>query len=596
MGQTNKKKLESREARLKEMPQSERLLKSALIKKKEGRVLDASEKHALKMHSENGEILRLWEKLRATTTSTSSSASSSSTPASSPSEGTEISTEKSSVAVKKSTAYEDKYPIVSQLMKLIEPKFESLVRTPTISRVLQSMVKYGSQEDVHTMASWLTKDLLECATGAYGHFVCVAVLRHATRETFQILLAAFLPIIPQLVHHKFGVQVLHSAYTSRWCTVEDRNSLLLSIFKDNASVMRRWEGYPILEHVLQKNKDIQRRLLTRLFTLVEKLISQKEAIGFPFVQRLAYAFLLTGTRDEVSELCDTLRPFVATTIATTREGGPLASLAFSLTHPKKKKEILRDVHGNLGVLTTNKYSAPFVAHLFDFLYDGQLLTKYLVHDMTEHIEQVVNNEYGYRILMHLLTPDLNRKQRFLFPHWISEHNLFSEQNADWNHHTWLTAEYEPEQIEVCSKPAISSHLLSLPSLVRAFLVCATREKGATKLNRYHASLIAREILLVVESHPAYKVAFALTPTEVSSLKKLAPAAGANKREREEEGEEKINAAPRKALKKEKELKIAEEESKRTAKKKRNKVIKGPKEAKRATEKVSSKKRSKAKKL
>lgn len=559
MGQTNKKKLEIRESRLKGLPQSERLLKSALIKKKEGRVLDASEKHALKMQSENGEILRLWEALRATTTTTSKSEE-----------------EGSSVAVKKSTAYEEKYPIVRQLIKLIEPKFETMVRTPTISRVLQSMVKYGSQDHMHTLAKWVTRDALECATGAYGHFVFMAVLRHANREAFHTIMAALLPVVPQLVHHKFGVQVLHSAYTSRWCTAEDRNLLLLSIFRDNAAVMRRWEGYPILEKVLAQNKSIQRRLLTRLFDLVDKLISQKEAIGFPFVQRLAYAFLLTGTRDEVSELCDTLRPHVASTISTTREGAPLASLAFSLTHPKKKKEILRDVHANLGELTTNKYSAPFIARLFDFLYDGQLLMKYLANDMVEHIEQVVNNEYGYRIFLHLLTPHKQRKERFLFSHWLTDHNLFSEQNADWNHHTWLTGEYEPEQVEVCSKPAMASHIQAAVPLVRAFLAYATAEKNASRVNRYHASLIAREILLVTESHPAYKVALALTPTEVMALKKLAPAAGGSKRERDEndtkhkerqeEEEEGSREPPKKAAKKEKKVKKITKESKLLEKK------------------------------
>lgn len=523
MVQTNKKKRESREARLKSLPLSERLLKSALIKKKEGRVLDASEKHALKMHSENGEILRLWEKLRATTTTTS---------AEEKSELLEDEQKKPSVTVLKATAYEDKYPLVSQLVKLIKPKFSTQVRTPTISRVLQSMLKYGSQNHVNIVASWVADEFLSCATDAYGYFVVIAIVRHSTRETFQTIFGALLPVVSQLINHKFGAQVIHSVYSSRWCSSDNRNLILLAVFKDDVAVMRRWDGYPVLEKVLALNKPIQKRLLTRLFDLVEKLISQKEAIDFPFVQRLAHAFLLTGTREEVSELCETLRPYVATTLALSREGSSLASLVFSLTHPKKKKDVLRDVHANLGILTTNKYSAPFICRLFDFLYDGQLQLKYLVGDMIEHIGQIINNEYGYRILMHLLTPDVHRKERFLFPYWISAHNLFSEQNAEWNHHTWLTGDYEPEQVEICSKPAMSSHLLSLPALVRSFLDYATAEKSSRTLNRYHASLVAREVLLVVDSYPAYKAALLLDEREITALQKLSPASGASKRERD----------------------------------------------------------------
>ncbi|KAG8346646.1 hypothetical protein TRVL_02530 [Trypanosoma vivax] len=67
MVKTNAKKHQARAERLRGLPKSERLVKSALIKKKEGRVLDSAEKHALKMSSEYGEIMRLWEVLRVST-------------------------------------------------------------------------------------------------------------------------------------------------------------------------------------------------------------------------------------------------------------------------------------------------------------------------------------------------------------------------------------------------------------------------------------------------------------------------------------------------------------------------------------------------
>eukprot|EP00796_Vickermania_ingenoplastis_P009236 gene9236-6489_t len=527
MGQTNKKKTESREARLKLLPQSERLLKTALIKKKEGRVMDAAEKHAIKMSSEHGEILRLWEKLRT-----------------SPSSEKE---ENKSVAQIKSTVYEHKYPVVDKLLELIEPKFMAHVRTPVISRVLQSMVKYGSQTHVERVAALLIKDFLTCTTDAYGHFVVMAVIRHANRDVFTKLLNALIPIVPQAVSHKFGVHVLHCAYSSRWSTSSDRDRLCLGVFKYDPSAMKRWVGYPAIEDVVQNNPDIQKHLLTRLFDLVEKLISQKESIGFPFVQRLAFAFLKAGTREEVSELCDTIRPHCAA-IAVTREGALLSSLTFSLTHPKKKKEILRDFKERLGELSIGKYSAPVVARFFDLLYDIQLMNKYIANDSIAHIGQLINNEYGYRIMMHLLTPHASRKERYLLPNWM-EHNLFSLENTKWNRHTWLTGDYEQEEVEICSKPALNSHLQVLPAFVSAFLSYARDEKNAAKLNRQHAGLLAREILRVNSEEPRFCQALDLKPKDLEFLQRLSPASGV-KRDREELVE-KTDGAMRKHPKKEK---------------------------------------------
>jgi pumilio homology domain family member 6 len=524
MGRTNAKRQEARAERLGKLPQSERLVKSALIKKKEGRVLDAAEKHALKMSSEHGEMLRLWEKLR-TLGDRSDEASAAAAP-----------------AVSKKTAYEHKYPVVDKLMHLIEPKFASLVRTPSASRVIQSMIKYGSPEQVGKVMKLISKDFVTNATDAYAHFVVSALIRHVPHESYNKLLASFIPSVPQLVGHKFGIEVIHAAYSSRWCSPADRSLLLLAVFKDNVAVMKRWPGYPDVEEVLRQNPTLQKRLLTRLFDLSDKLVSQKEAIGFPFVQRLVGAYVKCGTRDEVSELCDTLRPHIAT-IASTREGAPLASLAFSLTEPKKRKEVLNNINAQLGELSTSKYAAPLVARLFDLLYDAQMLNKYVAKDMAEHIGQVVNSPYGYQILMHLLTPHEERKWKFLLPNW-QEHNLFSMENTEWNHHTWLTADYAKETVEICSKPAVTSHLSALPLLVKAFLAYATDEANAAKLNRHHAALLAREVLHVVQHEPLYAAALQLSQDETKVLAKLAPAQGKREREETEEanGEQKAAAA------------------------------------------------------
>nr|CAJ2474949.1 unnamed protein product [Leishmania braziliensis] len=517
MGRTNTKKQKAREERLSKLPHSERLAKSALIKKKEGRVLDAAEKHSLKMSSEHGEVLRLWEKLRTIE---------------------ERTVEQAAVSSNKKIAYEHKYPMVDKLIHFLEPKFASLVRTPSVSRVVQSMIKYGSGEQVGTVLKWISKDFSTYATDAYAHFVVCALVRHVPHEAYSKLVTHVIPSVPQLVAHKFGIEVLHSVYSSRWCSPADRSLLLLAVFKDSVAVMKRWPGYPEIEEVLKQNPSLQRRLLTRLFDLCDKLVSLKEAIGYPFVQRLVGTYIRCGTREEVSELCDTLRPHIAA-ISVTREGAPLASLAFSLTDPKKRKEVLHNFNAQLGELSTSKYAAPVIARLFDLLYDAQMLKKYVASDLAEHIGQVVNSPYGYQILMHLLTPHEERKRKFLLPHWQA-HNLFSMENKEWNHHTWLTSAFVPETVEICSKPAVTSHIAALPMLVKAFLRYATDSANDAKLNRHHAALIAREILHVVQNEPLYKTAIQLSADEEQELFKMAPAHG--KREREDATEEEEECA------------------------------------------------------
>ncbi|CAD2217433.1 pumilio like proteiny domain family member 6 [Angomonas deanei] len=390
---------------------------------------------------------------------------------------------------------------------------------------------------------WVSKDFSCYASDAYAHFVVMSIVRHAPHDVFKTLLASLIPNVSHLISHKFGIVTLHAAYSSKWCGKLDCQLLLLSVLKENVSVMKRWEGYPVLEDVLQKNPTLQKRLLPRLFDLCDKLVSQKEAIQFPFVQKLVYAYVKCGTREEVSELCETLRPYLAS-ISTTREGAPLASLAFSLTEPKRRKEILQNFKDNLGEISTNKYGAPVIARLFDLLYDAQMLQKYVVADMTAHIGQVFSSPYGYLILMHLLTPHKERKDKFLLQNW-HEHNLFSVENKEWNHHTWLTADYQTEVIEICSKPAQASHLLCLPAVVKSVIQYLKTTENKEKINRHQAFLVCREILHVEETEPMYRAAFSLTEADREVLRGFV----GTKAAAEEEASTK--KSPRKVEKKEK---------------------------------------------
>ncbi|KAH9599522.1 hypothetical protein LSM04_004859 [Trypanosoma melophagium] len=514
MVRTNAKKEEARAERLQKLPQSERLVKSALIKKREGRVLNAAEKHAMKMSSEYGEIIRLWEVLR-----TSSDASNQDTTM-------------KSVEQRKLVRYEHKYPTVDQLLDLIEPKFSTFIKTPRVSRVIQSMIKYASLSHLEHILKLVSKDFSTYATDAYGHFVVTALIRHAPHSLLDKILSLIIPAVPLLVTHRFGIEVLHTSYSSRLCTATNRHLLILSVLKENVAMMKRWKGYPILEDVLKQETSERKRFFPKLFELCDKLVSQKDAVTYPFVQRLVAAYIQNGTKDEVSELCDTLRPNLAA-LCTTREGAPLVSLTFSLIEPKKRKEILRGLSENLGALVVDKYSAPVIARLFDLVYDIQLLRKYIVNDLELHITQVINSPFGHQILLHLLTPKMERKSRFLLTNWF-QHNLFSTDNDRWNLHTWLTHEYEEETVEICQKSAISTHLAVLPSIVKRFLEVASDPSTASKLNKHFTALIAREILTVHGTENAYKEALQLSKEDIQLLSRLAPSKE-NKRSREEGG-------------------------------------------------------------
>eukprot|EP00331_Platyophrya_macrostoma_P033875 CAMPEP_0176441080 /NCGR_PEP_ID=MMETSP0127-20121128/20977_1 /TAXON_ID=938130 /ORGANISM="Platyophrya macrostoma, Strain WH" /LENGTH=689 /DNA_ID=CAMNT_0017825775 /DNA_START=42 /DNA_END=2111 /DNA_ORIENTATION=+ len=561
MGKTHTKREEARSERLKQLPRSERLAKIATIKKKEGRVLDASEKHALKMTTEYGEIVRLWEVLR---TSTDPNAD----PAviakraekkrlrdlkrrekkATSSEGSKLRTtfedddgddssssdDETATAPKALTGeapqeeqartvdrYEYKYPVIDKLMSLIAPKFATMAKTPRVSRVIQSMIKFGSPAHLEKLLSMMSSDFLSFCNDAFSHFAVCALMRHAPHALHKKLVGLLIPSLPQIVTHKFGVQVVHAAYSSRLCSTMDRNMLLLGIFKDGVAVMKHYRGYPVLEDILQQELDHQKRLVQRLFEISDKLVSQKEAFTLPFVQRLVFAFLRYGTKHEILEMSVTLKPHLVA-LCESREGSELAALTFALLEPKARKDALRAVGENLSELLVGKYSSPVVARLFDLMYDAQLLHKFVAAGVEHMMEACINSPYGYQVLLHLVTPEGSRRERLLSPAWLHDYNLYSSDNANWNTHTWLNVEYQKETVEICSKPAQRTHLSVLKPLVQKVVSLVADEASRSKLNKLHVGLIAREILHVVDTLPQYQQTLALSSEDIAALQSVLP--------------------------------------------------------------------------
>lgn len=567
MGKTYTKKIEARESRLAKLPTSERLRQSAIIKKKEGRVLDSAEKHALMMTTEYGEALKLWEVLRtldeqgqlglseaqekrakkrerlakkpkignkktgSIVTKFGDSDNEDSSESDADDETQEPTTSKKNPnGLRGAERFAHKYPTIDRLFEIIEPKFDNFVRTPRISRVIQSMIKYGSAAHLEKLTTLLSKDFATYACDSFGHYVVIALFKHAPHALFRKLLAVLINDCATLCKHAVGLRVIHTAYTSKLCTAGDKNLMLLGVFKDGVAVMKNWKGYPDIEAILAQEKDQQKRLVAYLYSLVDKLVCQKDAYTFPFVQRLTLIFMRFGNKDDVMDMCDSLRPHLQNLVSSGKDGALLASLTFSLLEPKMRKEPLRLFSQAFLENATGKFSAPVMARLFDIVYDAQLLSKFVVEPLLANLPAIIDSPYGYLILIHILTPSLAQKDRLWTPSW-NEYNLYSRENKKWNTHTWLDNDFNEETVEICPKPAEQTHIAILRPIIEA-LVQIGESFEESKVQPYRFGLVAREAVNLAQHDASYKAVFA--GLDLSTLKTRSVL---DKRDRDAEDEE-----------------------------------------------------------
>ena len=539
MGKTNTQRFKSRQARLEGLPKKARAAVNAAIKKKSGRVLNATEKHVVKMRGEHGHIVRAWEVLRASNerveekiaimrqqerdAAATAAALSGKKGADTVEDDTEGALATSLISTSDiDTATGDRTAAVSKLLSLIEPKFLELIRTPKVSRVVQSCVKWGSTEQREHILSFLKSEYVNTCQDAFGHFVVIALFRHANTALYNALYELTQPVVNTLISHKHGMQVLHACYSSRYTNVAEKHQLVLGVFKDSVAIMRRWKGYPILEDILTHLPDDERkRLSSKLFNLVDKLVSKKEALGLPFVQRLVCCALWRGEQSEVQELASSVREFLVD-CAQTKEGAPLASLVVSHVPLKERKPVLSAVKTDFVEVITSKHGAPFVARLCDLTYDPQLANKYLVEPIKTHFDAIIASPFGFRVLLHLCTPERSRRSTIFFPNWHDpSHNLYERENMSWNKVQWSNIDGKLSEVEIASHDAEKAHQVIIsglwPTLLPFFLKCQRTSGVVQKSTIAFVTRLVAEILHLRDVCEAFKSVTPLSNDELAAL-------------------------------------------------------------------------------
>lgn len=501
MGKTYNQKMQKREDTLSVLPKSERTAKMAQIKKKEGRILNADEKHALQMLATPGKILQAWEIIRASANS------------SNPDSATEQA---------------KRHKQIDEVLEVIFENFAGYIRTPKVSRVIQSCLKHGTPEHHGKIASKLVgAQLAEFCSDAFAHHVVLALFRHASHQLFDDLYAALLPVASQLGSSKHGFAILCALFSHKYAASQARGDILLSHTLLGSTInSKQTPGYPTFENILAQDTTGTVRVRSRMIIskMVDKLLAGFEsatsknkaaaqhngaggnntnAPGAPpsgsdleasFAQRLFRAYFTVCTSDEAADAAGSLSQNIVPLLQS-KDGVHTACFAFAAVEPTLRRPILRQIAAHFDAAVLSKFGAPFVARVLDFVYDVQLANKFIVPTLAGAIDKVMASPYAHMILLHALTPDEEQKNKALLPVFL-DMNLYSRQNANWNKMLFTTgsssATASAASSTICQQPAEKSHAIFLEGILPAVAKWAKKQKEESDGNAAAAAATAAE--------------------------------------------------------------------------------------------------------
>lgn len=370
MGRSHADKERRRSSRLNDLPSAEKALKYAQIKRKEGRILNSDERHALKMQSTVGEGLRLCEVVRCRT-----------------------------------KTLEERSHAIDKVISLFREDWEKYCRSPQTSRVIQSCVKNGSIEQVKVCYELSISPWNALCSDPFAAYVVCSIVRHCSHAVFVEIVDAICQIGPMMIDSKPGIHVADTAFASDRCTARQRQEILCACLGPKEE-MKRLEGYPSLP-------DMPTSLSPRLIERCDRMLV-KANIEMDILHSLVLAGInmAAGDKEWQKEVYDALRPHVRKICLVSQAGSILAANVFAYLPPKERRTVLSELSNDWLAISGNKFGVAFLAAVIDHQLDAQVLYKHIVAEwVSAPAELLVPNifrNFG-KLALRLVTTDLKKK-------------------------------------------------------------------------------------------------------------------------------------------------------------------------------------------
>ncbi|KAI8321135.1 ARM repeat-containing protein [Martensiomyces pterosporus] len=291
---------------------------------------------------------------------------------------------------------------MKEMMALIRGKIKDVTFKHDMSRVIQTCIKYGSDEQRAEIAEELMGGYLELSRSLYGRYILMRMLKHCPKYRGEII-KAFYGNVRKLVRHKEASVVIEECYAvyanagQRWNLVAEFYGNEFAIFKDQPAA---GDSPKSLEAVLEKAPQKKETILNTLKTTLTPLL-EKGTIQHSIVHRALLDYIKHAEPKERLEIVETMRELVVE-ILHTRDGAQAGMLCLLYGTPKDRKAIVKSFKPFLQRICCEEYGYAVLIQALDCMDDTVFMNKTIVQDLCAIANELIEDRFGRRVLLYIL--------------------------------------------------------------------------------------------------------------------------------------------------------------------------------------------------
>ncbi|KAK2463945.1 hypothetical protein APHAL10511_003996 [Amanita phalloides] len=399
-----------------------------------------------------------------------------------------------SLARQKNIPTPERQAHIRELMDVIRGHVKDMVLKHDASRIVQTVVKYGSQKERKEIAAELKGQFKDLAQSKYSKFLVTKLIRLCPGHRNSIL-SEFQSHVLRLLLHREASSVLADAF-ELYANAYERSLLLRDLYGKEASLFTVTSGSDAdkerakkgLRGVLEGADPERRRRIMN--AVKDNLISifnnpDKGAITHAIVHRTLWEYLsvVNDTPDESErerlrrEVFEGCQDVVAEMVHT-KDGSRVVREFLAQGNAKDRKQLLKVLKPHIERMCLDDEAQLVLFTALDTIDDTKLLAKLIVSPITSALSTVVKpgskiaplhtSPQGRRSLLHLLTP---RSRRHFTPAQIT---LMEETDAIRDQTSKKPISLRGEEVKQAASPDLISWIAEKgESIVRETGGCLT---------------------------------------------------------------------------------------------------------------------------
>jgi len=288
------------------------------------------------------------------------------------------------------------------------------------SRIVQSLLKYGTEEQINSVFAECAPKLAILAKSLYGSFLIRKLIEKTKKEDYPQLLQNIKGQVTSLARHPVGSQILEHLYHS--AKGEQRSQMQAEFYGGefvhflNASSRTKQEGKnsnkepTTLKDILLQKPAMQRQNTLKNISRAILPILEKGLVSPLIVHKVLKEYLMVGGASLRAEAANSIAAPAFLRLFHTREGATATNIMLSYAGAKQRKQVLKALKAQVWRVSQDECAHSTIMTLIDCVDDTNMLNKIILQELkSEDIAgSVCEHKFGKRVILHLLRPRLNK--------------------------------------------------------------------------------------------------------------------------------------------------------------------------------------------